>query len=52
MLMTLGSLLFTNDDGLLLANTLGLDLTKLKNFGKPTPKLLNVIQDVQLLVNL
>jgi hypothetical protein len=47
MLMTLSVLLFTNDDGVFLTNTLGINLQKLKNTSKPTPKLLNVIQDVE-----
>ncbi|MCL4418401.1 MAG: hypothetical protein M1365_17240 [Actinobacteria bacterium] len=48
--MSLGSLLFTNDDGVLLTNTLGLDLQKLKNSAKPTPKLLNIIEDIRLIL--
>jgi hypothetical protein len=50
MLMALSVLLFTNDDGVFLTNTLGLDLQRLKNVSKPTPKLLNVIQDVELML--
>jgi len=50
MLMTLSVLLFTNDDGILLTNALGLDLLKLKNTPKPTPKLLNVIQDIEMML--
>jgi len=50
MLMGLSVLLFTNDDGVFLTNTLGIDLQKLKNKNKPTPKLMNVIQDIELML--
>jgi len=50
MLMALSVLLFTNNDGILLTNALGLDLQKLKNTGKTTPKLLNVIQDIEVML--
>jgi hypothetical protein len=50
MLMALSVLIFTNDDGVFLTNTLGIDLQKLKNTTKPTPKLLNVIQDIELML--
>lgn len=49
MLMALGMLLFANDDGVLLAQTLTLDLSNLKS-SKPSPKLSAVMSDVELLL--
>jgi hypothetical protein len=49
MLMTLGTLLFANDDGVVLAQTLTLDLSNLK-LSKPPAKLQNVMTDVELLL--
>jgi hypothetical protein len=52
MMMILGTLLFVNDDGILLVNSLGLDITSLKIISKSknSVKLQNVITDVEILL--